>query len=137
MGGVGLGVLILLINITMLLDFGASQQADMPIVHIANEISPVTGYLMSFVLLAMIYNTSVGMIYAFAARIVPASRKSFTPTVIISTVVAFFASFVGFVKLVGTLYPIVGYLGLILIIGVVFAWFKFKRPIQSEMKISS
>ncbi|MFL0361934.1 hypothetical protein ACH0BF_02845 [Pseudobacillus sp. 179-B 2D1 NHS] len=136
-GGIGLGLLILLINLTMLLDFGASQQAAMPIVHIANGISPITGYFMSFVLLAMIYNTSVGMIYAFAARIVPAHRKSFTPTVVISTLAAFLASFVGFVKLVGTLYPIVGYLGLILIIGVIFAWLRFKQPFKNEMKISS
>ncbi|OCA87114.1 hypothetical protein A8F95_07530 [Bacillus wudalianchiensis] len=137
LGGIGLGLLILFINLTMLLDFEASQQAAMPIVHIANEISPITGYFMSFVLLAMIYNTSVGMIYAFAARIVPASGKSFTPTVIVSTLVAFLASFVGFVKLVGTLYPIVGYLGLILIIGVIVAWFKFKKPLQSRIEISS
>lgn len=136
-GGVGLGLLILLINLTMLLDFGASQKAAMPIVHIANGISPITGYLMSFVLLAMIYNTAVGMIYAFAARMVPVSRKAFTPAVIISTLAAFLASLVGFVKLVGTLYPIVGYLGLILIIGVIIAWFKFKQPINSEIKISS
>ncbi|GLY10711.1 YkvI family membrane protein [Pseudobacillus badius] len=136
-GGLGLGLLILLINVIMLLDFGAIQEADMPIVHIANEISPIAGYLMSLVLLAMIYNTSVGMIYAFAARVVPSGGKSFTPVVIISAAAAFLASFVGFVKLVGTLYPLVGYLGLILIVSIIFVWFKFKQSIKHEIHISS
>ncbi|KAB7705551.1 hypothetical protein F9802_13495 [Bacillus aerolatus] len=138
-GGIGLGLLVLLINVTMLLNFQEIQSVDMPIVHIANEVSPVIGYLMSFVLLAMIYNTTVGMIYAFAARVIPSSHRSFKPSVISFTIVAFFASFVGFVKLVGTLYPIVGYLGMTLMIAVIVAWFKFKKQHmpENDLKMTS
>ncbi|WP_338753671.1 hypothetical protein [Bacillus sp. FJAT-52991] len=137
LGGIGLGVLLLLINAAMLVNFKEIQSADMPIVYIANEISPVIGYSMSFILLAMIYNTTVGMIYAFTARIVPSQKKSFKPSVILVTIAAFLASFVGFVKLVSTLYPIIGYLGMILIVSVIIASFRFKGKQISENEAKS
>ncbi|WP_203362063.1 hypothetical protein [Bacillus sp. REN10] len=134
-GGAGLGILILLINVSMLMNFKEIQSVDMPIVYIANEISPVIGYFMSFVLLAMIYNTTVGMIYAFTARMVPAQHKSFKLSVSLFTLVAFCASFVGFVKLVGTLYPIVGYLGMVVITAIIVSSFRFKRQKLSAKDI--
>ncbi|WP_381536868.1 hypothetical protein [Sporosarcina siberiensis] len=45
---------------------------------------------------------------------------------ILNTVVAFLASFAGFTKLVGTLYPITGYLGFILIGAIVISAFRMK-----------
>ena len=70
----------------------------------------------------MIYNTAVGMLYAFTARIVKPETKKFKGAVVLFGIAAFGVSFVGFITLVGTVYPTMGYLGFILIGAIVFAW---------------
>ncbi|HWO98550.1 MAG TPA: hypothetical protein VNM45_19925 [Bacillus sp. (in: firmicutes)] len=127
LGGIGLGALILLINLGMLTKLDVITGADMPMLFLANEISPVFGVLMSIVLLGMVYNTAVGMLYAFSARIVKAEHPKFKGFVALFGAAAFGASFIGFIKLVGTVYPLMGYLGFTLIAAIIVAWFKGKQ----------
>lgn len=133
-GGIGLGILILLISVAMLAKMDVIAGAEMPMLLLAQEMHPVLGLLMAVALLGMIYNTIVGMMFAFAARIVPATHKRFKYFVCLVGVVAFGASFVGFTTLVGTVYPTMGYLGFVLIVAIVVAWFKYvakKQPISA------
>ncbi|WP_139993381.1 hypothetical protein [Kurthia sp. Dielmo] len=124
-GGLGLGVLILLISIAMLAKMDVVAGADMPMLLLAQTMHPVLGWLMAIALLGMIYNTAVGMLFAFSARIVPSTSKHFKWFVWIVGAVAFGVSFVGFIQLVSTVYPTMGYLGFILIVAIVIAWFKY------------
>lgn len=136
-GGLGLGLLILLINISMLTDLKALAAVPMPMLVLANNISPLLGGLMSIILLGMIYNTAVGMLYAFSARIVKPDSPKFKVSVGIFGAVAFGSSFVGFVTLVGTVYPVMGYLGFALIAAIVFAWFRRKKPMPANELVNS
>jgi uncharacterized membrane protein YkvI len=136
-GGLGLGLLILLINVSMLTDLKALAAVPMPMLVLANGISPLLGGVMSIILLGMIYNTAVGMLYAFSARIVKPDSPKFKVSVGVFGAVAFASSFVGFVTLVGTVYPVMGYLGFILIAGIVFAWFRRKKPLPAKELASS
>ncbi|MFD1862960.1 hypothetical protein [Planococcus chinensis] len=136
-GGLGLGLLILLINISMLTDLKALAAVPMPMLVLANNISPMLGGLMSVILLGMIYNTAVGMLYAFSARIVKPDSPKFKMSVGIFGAVAFGSSFVGFVTLVGTVYPVMGYLGFALIAAIVFAWFRRKKPMPANELVNS
>ncbi len=138
-GGVGLGVLIFLINIGMFAKFDAISGADMPMLYLANDISPILGALMSVVLLGMIFNTAVGMLYAFTARISQTDAPKFRVLVVICGIAAFAASFVGFITLVGTVYPTMGYLGFTLIAAIIVAWFRWrKKPeVQGTSKPAS
>lgn len=129
-GGVGLGILILLINVSMLTQLKEIAAVPMPMLVLANNISPLIGGLMSIILLGMIYNTAVGMLYAFTARIVKPDSKKFKVSVGAFGAVAFASSFVGFVTLVGTVYPVMGYLGFTLIAAIVIAWVR-KRKVQT------
>ncbi|MFP8782696.1 YkvI family membrane protein [Planococcus plakortidis] len=131
-GGLGLGLLILLINVTMLTQLKAIAAVPMPTLFLANNISPVMGVLMSVILLGMIYNTAVGMLYAFTARLVKPGTQKFKASVGIFGVVAFASSFVGFVTLVGTVYPVMGYLGFVLIAAIVIAWFRTKKAAKQK-----
>lgn len=133
LGGVGLGVLILLINVAMLVKMDVVEGSPMPILALANEISPAFGLLMFAVLLGMIYNTAVGMLYAFTARIVKRENPKFNIFVVLFGAAAFGASFIGFITLVGTVYPLMGYLGFTLIAAIVFAWFRGKRKAVGSM----
>lgn len=127
LGGVGLGVLILLINVAMLVKMDVVEGSPMPILALANEISPAFGLLMFAVLLGMIYNTAVGMLYAFTARVVKRENPKYNVFVVLFGAAAFGASFIGFITLVGTVYPLMGYLGFTLIAAIVFAWVRGKR----------
>ena len=103
----------------------------MPTLYLANELSPWLGNILSIVLLGMIYNTSVGMLYAFTARLIPSETKNFKISVIVVGILAFLASFVGFIKLVGTVYPLTGYLGFVIIAALIFSWIRSKMKKQT------
>ncbi|MED4732303.1 hypothetical protein P9597_30230 [Aneurinibacillus migulanus] len=133
LGGIGLGILILLINLGMLTKLNTITGIDMPMLFLANEISPVFGILMSIVLLGMIYNTAVGMLYAFTARIVKPEFQIFKMFVVLFGIAAFGASFIGFIKLVGTVYPLMGYLGFTLIAAIIVAWFRGKQKAKNTI----
>ncbi|MGM9956064.1 MAG: hypothetical protein ACI35J_09380 [Peribacillus sp.] len=136
LGGIGLGILLLLINMGMMSDLKSIEGVSMPTLYLANEISPWLGNILSVVLLGMIYNTSVGMLYAFTARLVPSETKNFKISVIIVGMLAFLASFVGFIKLVGTVYPLTGYLGFVIIAALIISWVRSKtkkRALHAEI----
>ncbi|CEG24189.1 hypothetical protein BN1080_03209 [Planococcus massiliensis] len=125
-GGLGLGILIILSHLAIFSKIESVGDADMPMLQIANDISPTLGVFMSIILFGMIYNTAVSMIYAFAARFVPSGTPKFKGFVVIVGVVSFILSFVGFTKLVNEFYPIVGYLGFFLVAALVYA--DFNKP---------
>ncbi len=130
-GGVGLGLLIILINISMLTQLKEIAALPMPMLFLANNMSPAMGVIMSIILLGMIYNTAVGMLYAFTARFVRTESKSFKSSVVVFGIAAYGASFIGFITLVGTVYPVMGYLGFILIGAVIYSWIKKRTPVKN------
>lgn len=136
LGGIGLGVLIILINLGMLIRIDSIAGVDMPTLFIANEISPVLGTIMSVILLGMIYNTAVGMLYAFTVRFVKPTHRFFKPSVSGFGVLAFGVSFVGFIKLVSTVYPLMGYLGFTLIIAIAVAWLRIRKNPSAPINVN-
>ena len=69
----------------------------------------------------MIYNTAVSLLLSFSARFTEMGTKRFRIFVIISGIAAFGLSFVGFTQLVNWFYPVVGYLGLLLVGALILA----------------
>lgn len=122
-GGILLGVLLLLINAGMMTNFAVTQKMDMPTLYLANNISPIVGHLLSIILLAMIYNTCVGMFYSFTVRFVPQGRY-FGISVSAVGLIGFALSFAGFTTLVNTVYPIMGYVGFVLLASVTWSWIR-------------
>ena len=124
MGGLFLGALMLLINLSMLAKMDTIAGLDIPMLQLANEIHPIVGILMSIALLGMIYNTAVGMFYSFTVRFFKPSKPSFKVAVIFIGILGFVASLVGFTELVSKVYAAMGYIGFILVVSIVFAWFR-------------
>ncbi|WP_042224404.1 YkvI family membrane protein [Oceanobacillus manasiensis] len=127
LGGVGLGILLFVINIGLFFNIDRVLTVDMPTLLLASELSPVLGILMSIALLGMIFNTAVGMLYTFTTRFIKPENPSFKKMVVIISILAFASSFVGFTKLVNTLYPFTGYLGFALVIAIIVSWITWKR----------
>ena len=78
---------------------------------------------MSLAIFGMILNTAVGMLYAFVARILPAGGTPFRLGTTVAGIAALAGSFVGFIKLVGVVYPIYGYIGFLLM-GCTLCWLR-------------
>lgn len=129
LGGFGLGLLVFLMNISMLTQIDSIKNTSMPMVTLANNMHPIVGFFMAVILIGMIYNTGVAMLYAFTARIVKPGKTSFKVFSIFSGSLAFFASSLGFVYLIGMIYPVTGYLGILLISSIVVSWFTYRREV--------
>ncbi|WP_150283571.1 hypothetical protein [Rummeliibacillus sp. TYF-LIM-RU47] len=121
-GGIMLGALIILINIAMFVKIDVIKGVDMPTLELAAQIHPSVGVLMGIALLGMMYNTAVGMFYAFTVRFVQPEKKHFKPAIVMIGLLGFGASLVGFTTLVGKVYSTMGYLGLALIIAIILSW---------------
>ncbi|MHA6259880.1 YkvI family membrane protein [Sporosarcina sp. CAU 1771] len=123
-GGLGLGILILLNHFALFSKVDEVSSYALPMLKIVDDLSPILGVLMSFILFGMIYNTAVSMFFAFGARFMSTGTTKFKVFVCLTLVVGFVASFVGFTDLVELFYPIIGYLGLFLVVTLVFASIK-------------
>ncbi|CAM5784784.1 YkvI family membrane protein [Castellaniella caeni] len=127
LGGLGLGVLILLLNVGLFANLDQIQGAEMPTVLLAKHLSPWLGWLMMISLCCMIYSTAVGMFFAFSARFADPETPKFRIIGTVSAFVGLGLSFAGFTTLVGTVYPLLGYLGIALILGVAWYWWKNRQ----------
>ncbi|MDU2110266.1 MAG: hypothetical protein E7E99_06615, partial [Peptoniphilus lacydonensis] len=76
---------------------------------------------------------SISLFYS-AARRLSLTEEKFKRNLIIFTLLGFGLSFFGFKKLMSILYPILGYLGLVLIIILVIEWSKERDEIKHENK---
>ncbi|MFC4355228.1 hypothetical protein ACFO0S_09235 [Chryseomicrobium palamuruense] len=127
LGGILLGVMILLVNITLYVKIDVIAGVDMPTLELANQIHPVVGILMAIALLGMMYNTAVGMFYSFTVRFVAADHRYFKFIIILVGLAGYVASLVGFTTLVGKVYSTVGYLGFALMIAILIAWYRGRK----------
>ncbi|WP_164670750.1 YkvI family membrane protein [Virgibacillus doumboii] len=123
-GGLGIGVIIVLTNLAIFSKIDVVANVDMPMLKLVNDISPVLGILYAIILFGMIFNTAVGMFFAFAARFTDVGTKNHKTFVVITGIAAFILSFVGFTELVALFYPLIGYLGLFLILALIIAPFR-------------
>lgn len=120
-GGLGFGVLILLSYFAIFAKVDVVGSSDLPMLALADNISPLLGVIMAIVIFAMIYNTAVSLLLSFSARFMEIGTNRFRIFVIISGAAAFLLSFLGFTALVNWFYPVVGYLGLLLVGALVVA----------------
>lgn len=127
LGGIGLGLLVILMNLGLIAKLDSVSEVEMPTLLMADEIAPWLSIVMGIVIFGMVFSTAAGALYAFARRVVNPSKPSFKPIVILFAVIAYILSFVGFSELIGTVYPMFGYLGLLLIIIVFVQWIRYRN----------
>lgn len=136
LGGFLVGAILLLGHFTIiskvdLITFfdntGTLQVVDMPLLKIAYNFSPTLSLIMVFLIFGMIYNTAVSMFYVFVARFVTMETLKANIIVIIVLAFGFAVSFVGFTQMVGVFYPLIGYVGVALVLMLFYAPFKLKK----------
>ncbi|WP_034659462.1 MULTISPECIES: membrane protein [unclassified Corynebacterium] len=135
-GGVigGFLYLILLALLVFALFFEAKDVngEDMPVLKLITGIHPVLGVLMTFVIYGMVFNTAIGMFYALGKRLTRNNPQRFYPVYAASCIIGFILSFIGFQSLVSNVYPILGYLGLLMIVVMVYNRIKNRGMLADE-----
>ena len=127
LGGLGLGVLIVFLNIALYLNIDKLHDIDIPTLLLASEIHPALAYLTVAAVIAMIYSTAVGMFFAFTSRWAEPNTNKFKVIAIISTVIGIWLSEYGFGRLVGSVYPLMGVLGVVIVIAILWYWIKTRQ----------
>jgi len=112
LGGLGLGVMAMIIVLSQILHFPALASYQIPMLHLVKSSLPVIQVLFGMVLWGEIFTTLIADLYGFATRFSQWLGCSFEVVVIGALVAATVFSKVGFANLVGTVYPLLGYLGL-------------------------
>ncbi len=128
MVGVSYTVLLALINFALQSEYRSCfKNASIPTLTLANNIHPLIATVLSVIMLAVMYNTILGLMYSFAARFTEPYSKNYHIFIIIMMVAGYLLSFVGFAELINKLYTIMGYVGLLLVVAVIIKYFKRKN----------
>jgi uncharacterized membrane protein YkvI len=118
-GGVVLGLGALLIDLALLGSLPESARYEVPMVQLARRFPPVVSGIYSIILWAEVYTTAVSSLYGLAVRLAQPESPRYRVVVGSATVGALVLSQVGFSQMVSVLLPVVGWLGLVLIAGLI------------------
>lgn len=127
-GGIALGLAALLIHLALLAGTPLTATFEVPMLYLARLFPAWLGFLYTIVLWAEIYTTAVASLFGLAVRFREPGRAGFRPFVIVSTILALGLSQFGFSTLVSVLFPVVGWLGLALVAGLL--WQQVRRVVR-------
>ncbi|MCZ9296540.1 YkvI family membrane protein [Corynebacterium yonathiae] len=124
------GMLVLLV-IALLLSVEDVWDADLPTLAMLNEIHPWLGTAAAVFIYLMIFSTAISNFYGMARRLSARRPHRYMPILVASVVIAFILSFVPFGTLVGIVFPVLGYIGIIVIGLLIYTWLRRGRGIVS------
>lgn len=136
-GGLIIMIIMLLINFGVLSIIPNAYDVSLPTMEMANNVAPWFGTAYSIIIILLIYNSIVGFLYPFLARFSTPGTKKYKILLVGSLVIGYFGTYVGFVELVNIIYPLFGYVGMVIGIMLTVRWvyLKFKARQLAE-KIS-
>lgn len=127
LGGFLFGLAILCMNLGLLVNIESVYDKSVPSLVLADNIHRVVGIVFSVILICGIYTTAVPMLWGVTSQFAQEKTKRFTIVALILTVIAFFLGMTDFKVLVNTVYPFSGYMGIILMIVVLYHMLFDKR----------
>ncbi|WIM69016.1 hypothetical protein QP027_04565 [Corynebacterium breve] len=131
-GGMLFAALLILLTLILFFNMEDIVGADMPLLMVFDNMHPAVGVVVALIIYAMIYNTAVGMFYAMSRRLSTGHPERFLPIYLTVVGIGFLLSFVGFSDLVSWIYPILGYLGVVLVAVLTASWVKSRDDIAVE-----
>lgn len=121
LGGLCVGLLALLILLTVLCDMEFSQSLDMPVLGYATRISPLAGYIYTGILFCAIYSAATSSFYGFTTKVKEGPHKK--KIIVLAAAAAFCLGLVGFKNIIAYVAPIMGYIGLAIVVMLVINFF--------------
>ncbi|WP_312978630.1 hypothetical protein [Corynebacterium sp.] len=132
LGGVIYTILLILAVFTLLANIETVAGDDVPMLTLFNSMHPAMGYVMVFIIFAMIFNTAIGMFYALGKRVTSSRPSWYTPVFLALCAAGYAVSFIGFDTLMTYVYPVLGYLGMAMVVFLVGWWIYARRRLTEE-----
>lgn len=133
MGGVFLGMLAMLILITVQCDPAFSEAMDMPVLGYAGKISNIMGILYTIILFFAIYSAATSNFYGFTTKIKNGPNKN--KIIVGAAALAFLLGLVGFKNIIKYLSPIMGYVGIVIVIMIFCNFIRIRRASMEVMNV--
>lgn len=133
--GFMVGVIFFITTLILFANSDKVVKSDVPMLAIAKEVNPIFATLYALVIFGLIFNTVFSLYYALGKRFAAGSEKRFKFFVTAFSLSGFVVSFMGFRQLVAVMYPIIGYMGLLMLVVLVIASYRKKAKIRKEKEI--
>jgi len=124
LGGLVLMLIALILNIILSNTSPQNQNSEMPLLDIIYMYSNVMGIIYTIVLWMAMFSSAVSSGFCFMERINNIFNVNRKITAIVFCIAGIPLSILGFSKLIGTLYPLFGYLGMFMVIVIIIQGFK-------------
>jgi len=131
-GGFFFLLMLMLLVLALFVSVSTVGREELPVLALINQLHPILGVVMTFVVFGMIFNTAIGMFYALGRRLTRRKPALFRPVFIVACVIGFGLSFVGFRDLVSYVYPVLGYLGILMLFVISVAWLRGREKVSTE-----
>ncbi len=115
LGGIGLGGALLAINLALVSGLPQILNYEVPMIYLASFFSPILALAYGIILLLEIFTTTVSILFGLVVRLGTTSAQRFFWATTAS-LIALLASQLGFSNVVTIVYPLMGYVGFILLI---------------------
>lgn len=127
LGGLMLVSAIGIISTAILLNSSNVAQLDVPVLFLASKISYILGSIFALILLLGIFSSCSAMMWTVASRFNFKHKRSNNLIAIAVAIFGYIISLFSFGSLIGTIYPIIGYIGLTFIAFVIYKNIKKTR----------
>ncbi|WP_251421329.1 hypothetical protein [Veillonella agrestimuris] len=131
-GGILIGVVILVAAAALYANLDKVKDADMPMLAIVNNIHPILSTLYAITVFSLIFNTAFSLYYSIARRYSNGSTQRMRLIMIIVVLIGYICSFFGFKALISLLYPILGYMGCLLLCILFYGYIRDRKDIIME-----
>ena len=106
--------------------------SDIPMLTLVDSVHPTLGVIMAIIIYLMIFNTAIGMFYALGKRLSSGNEAKYRIIFIAGCLAGFAVSFAGFKSLMQYVYPVLGYMGIVLVVILVIGWLRSLGKIKDE-----
>ncbi len=134
-GGALIGGIVLFAYAALYANVETIKDAEIPMLQIVDSINPIFAQIYTFVIFALIFNTAFSLSFALAKRFSGGDNKKLHMILIGVVIAGYICSFAGFKELISIMYPILGYIGILLLVVLLTAWIREKQNIYKEKKL--
>lgn len=131
-GGAVYAVLMGIAGFSLLMNAENVGDSDIPMLTLVDNVHPVLGVIMAIIIYLMIFNTAIGMFYALGKRLSSGNESRYRIIFIAGCLAGFAVSFAGFKALMQYVYPVLGYMGIVLVAILVIGWLRSLGKIKDE-----
>ena len=130
-GGGAFLIAVMILNFGLLANISDVYNLEIPSLFVAASISPVFGDIFSILLMLGIYTTAVPMLYTVCNKISSdSSSKAYKITAVVTAIVSIFGGQLSFSTMISIIYPISGYAGIIIFIGMIYTKYIKKKKYE-------